>query len=97
MQAIARKVKCLRAVGGVERGQNIFDLVDEVSSDLAAVAALVKSFQSPMFEARHHRPQCTATSVTCQPDACGPSRDLEHNKYQRSSSPHRDCSPVGPI
>src|SRR6266851_4664134 len=77
MQAIARKVKSLRGVGGVERGQNIFDLIDEVSSDPAAVATLKKSLQSPMLEARDHMPQCTVTSVTCQPDTCGQSRDLE--------------------
>src|SRR5712691_7219218 len=77
MQAIARKVKSLRGVGGVERGQNIFALIDEVSSDPAAVATLKKSLKSHLLAARAHMPQCTLTSVTCQPETCGQSRDLE--------------------
>ena len=54
MQAIAGKVESLRGVGGVERGQNIFDSVKEICPDLAAVVTLEKSFQPPVLEAQDH-------------------------------------------
>jgi hypothetical protein len=54
MQAIAGKIKSLRSARGVERSQNIFDLVDEISSDLAAVATFVTSFQPLMLETYDH-------------------------------------------
>ena len=54
MQAIAGKIKGLRSVCSVEGSQNIFDLVNEISSDLTAVATFVKSLQSLVFETDDH-------------------------------------------
>jgi len=54
MQPIAGKVEGLRRFRGIERGQNIFNSVDEVSPDVAAVALLEKPFSAPVLEAPDH-------------------------------------------
>jgi hypothetical protein len=57
VQAIAGKVEGLRRFRGIERGQDIFDSVDEVCPDLTAVATLEKSLQPPVLKAPNHLEQ----------------------------------------
>jgi hypothetical protein len=45
MQAIAGEIESVGRSRGVERGQNIFDSLDEVCPDLTAVVTLEKPFQ----------------------------------------------------
>jgi hypothetical protein len=47
----------LRRFRGIERGQDIFDSVDEVCPDLTAVATLEKSLQPPVLKAPDHLEQ----------------------------------------
>jgi hypothetical protein len=54
MQAITGEIEALGAFGGVQRGQDIFDLVHEICADLTSVAVLEEPLQPLVFKAADH-------------------------------------------
>src|SRR5580658_5522010 len=54
MQAVAGKVKCLRARGLIETAQDVFNVFQKIRPYPASVVAFEKPFQAPMFEASNH-------------------------------------------
>jgi hypothetical protein len=54
MQAVAGKIESVGRFRGVERGQNIFDSLDEVCPDLTGVVTLEKPFKPPVLKALDH-------------------------------------------
>jgi len=51
VQAIAGQIESLRRAGGIEESQNLLNGIDKLRTDAAAVASLIKTFQTAMFEA----------------------------------------------
>ena len=88
MEAITRKVKCVRGVGLIKAGKNVLNRIQQIGPDPAPVAAFKEPFQPPVFEAPNHQDtQCSDACHLSSADSYGdilraaPAVGLRYGRY----------------